>query len=148
MHLARRVAPCFLALPIARHSGFPSQHMATGEKYRLHQRSCYSLYVRPISIHPATLWTGFLTVGSPYYPRLPDPFERISGFLRCSSPITAAGPFPTLTGFPFPKYVCTNIEKANDCQSSFFYHHFYGLSVDTLTLFLIFFGFSYPGKWT
>ncbi len=43
---------------------------------------------------------GLLTFGSFYFPRLPDS-NRTSGFLRISSPITAAGPSPNHTGFPF-----------------------------------------------
>ena len=43
---------------------------------------------------------GFLTLGSLYSPRLPIPLQRNSGLLRLSSPITAAGPLPTSTGFP------------------------------------------------
>jgi hypothetical protein len=41
---------------------------------------------------------GLLTPGSPYLPRLPD--LAVSGFLRRSSPVTAAGPSPILTEFP------------------------------------------------
>ncbi|AOY57150.1 uncharacterized protein Dmul_03750 [Desulfococcus multivorans] len=42
---------------------------------------------------------GLLTPGSPYRPRLPG--LSASGILRLSSPITAAGPSPDSTGFPF-----------------------------------------------
>jgi len=43
---------------------------------------------------------GLLTLGSFYSPRLPVRLGPDSGLLRCSSPITAAGPSPNLTGFP------------------------------------------------
>jgi hypothetical protein len=45
-------------------------------------------------------WAGLLTLGSTYSPRLPLPMIQDSGLLRLSSPITAAGPLPILTGFP------------------------------------------------
>ena len=44
---------------------------------------------------------GLLTLGSSYKPRLPVQFEKGSGFVRRSSPITAAGPYRNFTGFPF-----------------------------------------------
>jgi len=44
---------------------------------------------------------GLLTLGSSYTPRLPIRLKTESGLLRCSSPITAAGPYRNLTGFPF-----------------------------------------------
>ena len=44
---------------------------------------------------------GLLTLGSSYKPRLPVQFEKDSGFVRRSSPITAAGPYRNFTGFPF-----------------------------------------------
>jgi len=49
---------------------------------------------------------GLLTLGSPYLPPLPisgSAYCRTpdSGYLRLSSPITAAGPSPILTGFPY-----------------------------------------------
>jgi len=45
---------------------------------------------------------GLLTLGSSYKPRLPVPVVQAdSGFVRRSSPITAAGPYRNFTGFPF-----------------------------------------------
>lgn len=44
---------------------------------------------------------GLLALGSTYRPRLPNPPPADSGILRLSSPITATGSLPTLTGFPF-----------------------------------------------
>jgi hypothetical protein len=44
---------------------------------------------------------GLLTLGSSYWPRLPIRLQADSGLLRLSSPITAAGPYQNLTGFPF-----------------------------------------------
>ena len=44
---------------------------------------------------------GLLTLGSSYRPRLPVQLEKDSGFMRRSSPITAAGPYRNFTGFPF-----------------------------------------------
>jgi hypothetical protein len=41
---------------------------------------------------------GLLTFGSSYRPHLPS--LSASGILQLSSPITAAGPSPILTGFP------------------------------------------------
>ena len=55
VHFARRVAPCFLALPIARHSGFPSQHMAT---------SGFEIpnYSAAASLHRKIRWGNFKTL--------------------------------------------------------------------------------------
>ncbi len=48
---------------------------------------------------------GLLTRGSSYLPRLPILRLQNSDILRFSSPLTAAGPSPILTGFPVrPKY--------------------------------------------
>ena len=44
---------------------------------------------------------GLLTHGSSYRPHLPDGRLPSVAFLRLSSPITAAGPSPISTGFPF-----------------------------------------------
>gem|GEM_PF-1258088 len=44
---------------------------------------------------------GLLTLGSSYKPRLPAQLKKDSGFVRRSSPITAAGPYRNLTGLPF-----------------------------------------------
>jgi hypothetical protein len=44
---------------------------------------------------------GLLAFGSLYYLRLPTRLQPASGSLQISSPITAAGPLPILTGFPF-----------------------------------------------
>ena len=44
---------------------------------------------------------GLLTLGSSYKPRLPAQLAKGSGFVRRSSPITAAGPYRNFTGFPF-----------------------------------------------
>jgi len=44
---------------------------------------------------------GLLTYGSSYLPRLPIYLMVKSGMMRHSSPITAAGPSPNLTEFPF-----------------------------------------------
>jgi hypothetical protein len=44
---------------------------------------------------------GLLTFGSSCCSDLPISLLQNSGILRVSSPITAAGPFPNYTGFPF-----------------------------------------------
>ena len=47
---------------------------------------------------------GFLIPGLPYSPRLPIPLQRNSGLMRFSSPVTAAGPPPFFTEFPFTPF--------------------------------------------
>ena len=58
---------------------------------------------------PAAFQAGLLTCGSFYLPPLPFP-KRESGFMRRSSPLTAAGPPPTLTGFPIKHTVRLKFE--------------------------------------
>jgi hypothetical protein len=47
---------------------------------------------------------GLLAFGSIYSLRLPVSFQLATVVLQISSPITAAGPLPTLTGFPIKPF--------------------------------------------
>ena len=60
---------------------------------------------------PSLEQAGLLTFGSTYRPRLPS--LPASGILQLSSPITAAGPSPNSTGFPFQ---LINERLINNCE--------------------------------
>lgn len=59
----------------------------------------YQLHTTEADILTFT-WAGLLTPGSSYFPNLPDPPCDGQWCSRISFPVTAAGPFPTSTGFP------------------------------------------------
>src|SRR6056297_2388867 len=59
---------------------------------------------------------GLLAFGSIYCPRLPTAVGG-SGCLRMSSPITAAGPLPFFTGFPFNLIAALCIGYPGKCQA-------------------------------
>lgn len=67
--------------------------------------------------------SGLLAYGSIYRPRLPAGLEFGSGFLRLSSPLTAAGPrrfltvFPdALSGFRTPVFMRSYYNNSHPCQ--------------------------------
>ena len=53
---------------------------------------------------------GLLAHGSPYSPVLP--ISKRQWFYRISSPFTAAGPLPILTGFPIKLFLYLMLKKA------------------------------------